>query len=100
MASQKWIRDYLYFSKRDRIGILSLLFLITIIYCLPFLIPGPKMVPPLEVVLLEPAVDRLTASTSPFPAQPHRPDRSGTALSGALFDFDPNTATPADWQRM
>ncbi|MFL5741126.1 MAG: ComEA family DNA-binding protein, partial [Flavisolibacter sp.] len=101
MASQKWIRDYLYFSKRDRLGIFVLLLLIAIIYCVPLLVPGRKIIAPQEVVLLRAAIDSLTRTTRDTARlHPYRKqEREGAAL-GALFAFDPNTATTDDWRRM
>src|SRR6476660_6965963 len=101
MATQKWIKDYLYFSKRDRLGILALLFLIGIMNILPFLIPSRKPSSPQESALLQAAADSLDLrSEAIINKQPyHQKERESTS-PGAVFDFDPNSASSADWKRM
>src|SRR5689334_192501 len=101
MATKKWIKDYLYFSKRDRLGILALLFLIGIINILPFLIPSRKSPSPQATLLLRATIDSLNLRPEvKNRSQSYHPKKDEPLTTGEVFDFDPNTASEADWKRM
>lgn len=106
------VKDYLTFSKKDRIGILSLLGLILLFYFLPKLFAKKDNQPFIqEEVIIEKAVDTLQqrAATAPEPAfgnnypnaYTYEPSSANSFNKNAeLFAFDPNTLPPEDWKRL
>src|SRR4051812_36052202 len=94
------IKNYLSFGKRDRLGILMLLFLIGVIYLLPFVLAkksGPFPFTPNDV--LRSAMDSLTekqrySKPKTYRAQPK------TFEEEQLFNFDPNTLTIEGWKKL
>jgi DNA uptake protein ComE-like DNA-binding protein len=120
-AWKAWVRDYLYFSKNERSGVLLLLAVMLAIKVVPYYWPAappaPVAVPDSLIVrLLEKSgadtvnllrergrlfnrmefstQDRLASSAYERSFEKRRP------LSGALFPFNPNIATELDWQKL
>jgi competence protein ComEA len=94
------IRNYLSFGRRDRLGILVLLFLILLIYLLPFLLAkkvGPFAITPNDV--LSSAIDTLSRREISKKAETYRPQQR-SFFEGALFAFDPNTLPAEGWRRL
>jgi competence protein ComEA len=109
MQISKFIKDYLSFGKRDRIGVLALIFLIAIIYLFPYLFARPgKPFPLTEDSVLAKAIDTLqsrhkeTSYKKPEQGDDLQFESSQTKSysNGALFRFDPNTLTVEGWQRL
>src|SRR5947209_4669076 len=105
MKKRQFIADYLTFSRRDRIAVLVLVFLILIILFLPRWFGYNNTNSDLKVdstLLL--AIDSVSkqqqqataASTGHF-----RPEsKAAPTLTGALSNFDPNTLSEEGWLRM
>src|SRR3982750_4692221 len=108
MLYKKLIRDYLNFSRQDRIGVMSLLVLILVIYFLPLLFSKDKETFPLEEdPLLSLAIDSLTKAEkeqqTELPAgayRPASPGRTNGFVRKELFAFDPNTLPAEGWRRL
>jgi competence protein ComEA len=107
---KKFFNEYLRFGKRDRIGIISLLLLIAIIYCLPRLFARKKEPLSLrQTDFLVKAMDTLANSrnesypndqkAASYSSQTE--NQSNKKLSeGQLFQFDPNLLPAEGWQRL
>jgi competence protein ComEA len=111
MLFKKFLKDYLSFSKRDRLGLLSLLALSTFIYFLPRYFAKPKEPFPLkERAVLIKAIDTLalsqqikfksTSTEETAEAYQYEFTEAKSFTSGELFQFDPNTISPEGWQKL
>ncbi|HEX6334305.1 MAG TPA: helix-hairpin-helix domain-containing protein [Flavisolibacter sp.] len=98
MFRKKWIRDYLTFSRRDRVGIMALVFLVAAAYYLPLLFPKPAPVTLQELHLAKEQLDSLPAPAGT--AMTEDVFTSGPTITGQLFDFDPNTLDADGWRRL
>lgn len=109
VAWKTFVKDYLTFSKKDRLAVLAVLFLLAAMYLLPRLFSKPSSTLALkEDSLLIKAVDTLkgrsaqkrddeSASTLPNYVAPQE-NRGFT--EGELFRFDPNTLPAEGWQKL
>ena len=104
-----FISDYLYFSRKDRIGILILLALILIVYFLPSL---KGWIDPLNPATVDSSWLRVLQE----PADPEKTDPKGDAYQAgtsdhqhrnynnnstpSLFYFDPNSLSAAAWKKL
>src|SRR5215203_5447037 len=115
MAAPKWIKEWLTFNKKDRIGVL--VFIIVVAGCV--FLPGllAKKAEPFvlkENEVLVKAIDTLQQRQSAKKynrnqgqdyshqnnSYRYEPSQAVAFTNGALFRFDPNTIKAADWQRM
>lgn len=118
---KEWVREYLHFSKKERIGILVLLAALLAIKVVPYYWPAS---PPAPVVIPDSLIARLLEKSGADSVNHLRgrgrlynrrnfstPEGIGSSayersveksgqLSGALFPFNPNLATAADWQKL
>lgn len=110
MSLKNTVKAYFTFTRRDRTGILVLLFLILFIYFLPYF-SSPSKEPALQPV----AAPVQEAMANLKQEQPNnysqQEEMSPTAYTfersqnpgftkGALFSFDPNTLSHAGWQKL
>jgi DNA uptake protein ComE-like DNA-binding protein len=111
MLWKNLVKDYLTFGKRDRTGVLALVFLTAIIYFLPQYFK--KSTPNLTIrqrTMLKKAIDTFVvknttgqptsneeelAQTFPYEVAPAK-----SFTTGELFSFDPNTLSMAGWQKL
>ncbi|HVG14591.1 MAG TPA: helix-hairpin-helix domain-containing protein [Chitinophagaceae bacterium] len=115
MFWKKIVKDYLTFGKRDRIGAFAIIIVIGGSVFVPRLFSTPSHSLPLkENSVLIKAID--TLQTRQLTAKKYERDENGYGhrngtyqyessqkiafINGALFQFDPNTITAADWQRL
>src|SRR2546423_6474890 len=102
----KFLKEYLSFSKNDRIGLISLVILIMIIYLLPRFFAKDQPFPLKQDSALVKAIDTLESRQSSynFKSQGQKGQyRSGSVnnyKNGELFQFDPNTLSTEGWQRL
>ncbi|MFL5808026.1 MAG: ComEA family DNA-binding protein, partial [Flavisolibacter sp.] len=104
MPLKNLIREYLYFSKRDRIGILTILIIIMLVYFLPEFFPSKDN--SFEVKqgsVLSMAIDSLEirekrADEDHFQNNDKKNTPSG--ITPTLFQFDPNTLDAAGWKKL
>lgn len=104
-----FVKDYLTYSKKDRLAVLVVLFLLMAMYFLPRLFSkSPSDLALKEDSLLVKAVDTLSKvghnmgeqdKNSPFPYYTTSRQVRGYT-DGALFRFDPNTLPPEGWQKL
>src|SRR5690349_12849246 len=104
MFLKNLIRDYLSFTKKDRIGLLALILLILVIYLLPrFFAPGSKTLAIKDLDGLKPAIDTLMDreavkdKADSFEKVPEHARRLTENFGSELFSFDPNTLSPEGW---
>jgi competence protein ComEA len=114
MAWKKLASDYLTFTRKDRIGILLIIFLILIIVFLPDLISKQTTTkPPTTDTAWIAAMKKLEQDepVKPFQSRPYnregkfysynRPkDNNNERPKVALFFFDPNTITADGWKKL
>jgi len=110
MHWKKFAADYLAFSRRDRIAILTLLVLILGVYFLPQFIPAKTRFSSGPDTALMRAISRLeerSTNQNEFPEEfSHRgypADRNQNWLrrdKRDLFPFDPNTINEEDWKKL
>ena len=115
MAVPKWIKEWLIFNKKDRIGIIIFVLVVTGCVFLPGLFakkPEPlalkengvlvKAIDTLQQRQMAKKYERKGYADDSYQANSYRYETSQTAAftNGALFQFDPNTIKPADWQLM
>lgn len=94
---KKWVKDYLQFSKKERIGLLVVLFLLGSFIVLPNLIPSS--IPPLQHSDTA-WVDQV--KTDPF-KMPYSKDSAQSRISSiqpVFFKFDPNTASEEELKQL
>jgi competence protein ComEA len=106
---KKFVKDYLRFTKKDRVGVLTLVTLIIIVALLPYVWPVKKPLPasPEEIAALRHEAAQLNSQS----AKKEMP--GGDAFSENLpatehfakqkpvyFYFDPNTLDAAGWKRL
>jgi DNA uptake protein ComE-like DNA-binding protein len=110
------VREYLTFTRKERLGVLVLLFIILLLFVLPYLIrpavgsPDPAAwqryqgsirkyqaynEPAAKNELGRPGKDAAQMSAVPGDNLPDK-----TAYSAKLFYFDPNRISAGDWQRL
>jgi len=107
MPVKKFIRDYLSFNRKERVGILSLLGLICLIYFLPVIVEKKKPFPIKESNLLAQYSDSLEKQTQePEKYENHsisthyEPKRLPDYTVGDLFEFDPNNLPESGWRKL
>lgn len=106
MFRNKFIRDYLTFSRRDRTGIVALLVLILVIYFLPVLFaPSSQSFPVSQDGELSRALDSLHSREagprhSSYLPTVHEAGPQDNYGPGEVFFFNPNTLPPEGWQRL
>lgn len=110
VAWKTFVKDYLTYSKKDRIAVLAVLFLLIVMYSLPRLFSkSPSTLALKEDSLLLKTVDTLASK----PGENSAEQEAGTPYSyytaprqaqgfteGELFRFDPNTLPAEGWQKL
>lgn len=92
---KKWVKDYLQFSKKERIGLLVVLFLLGSFIVLPYLIPSS--IPPLQHSDTA-WVDQVKTSPLKMPYPKDTASSRTTSIKPVFFNFDPNTASEEELQ--
>jgi competence protein ComEA len=107
MFLKDFVKDYLTFGKRDRVGAIALLFLIAIIYALPRFFkpePDPNFIKVLPVLVK--GVDSLEKNeknafkTGKGYVYPPAYNKQRGFIEGELFEFDPNTISLEGWKKL
>ena len=109
---KQFVKDYLRFTKKDRIGIIVLISLIFLVIFLPYIWPARKPVPAtreeiekirMQVAELNKNSNKATVTTNPAEAPSSYTDpgkKSPGAAAYRLFYFDPNTLNMEGWQQL
>lgn len=110
MRAKESLKAYLSFGKKDRVGLISLVLLIGIIYSLPYFFSRKREpFPAKEASILLAAVDTVSArGNDKYPDEygsensdyHYQPSLSKSFENGELFRFDPNTLSVEGWQRL
>ena len=107
-----FITDYLSFSKKERTGILVLVFLIVFFIGLPFLYPFFIKPRTTNATIFKKAIASLSIKQAAQTKQFSNRNEGGDLIQssnrsdgnqptkGELFYFDPNTASSDDWKRL
>jgi competence protein ComEA len=108
----QFVKDYLTFTKKERVAVLVLLALIFLVVLLPYLWPAKKMIQPDKKAMeaLQAQLAKMTKPDSSYNAinekneSPDVYDPSGTnnysKTKPVLFYFDPNTLSAAGWKQL
>lgn len=101
---------YLTFGKRDRIGVITLISLIVIIYLFPYLFakknePFPAKATPVLVKAMDTLATKQKLNYQKKYEEPdneyqYQPGKTKSFTDGELFPFDPNTLSVEGWQRL
>lgn len=107
MQVKKFIRDYLSFNRKERLGLLSLFGLILIIYLLPGFLKKEKSFDLKEVNFLARRTDSMDLKQNHLEEPENQsiyshyePSRSKSFKQGELFRFDPNSLDADGWKRL
>lgn len=110
VAWKTFIKDYLTFSKKDRLAVLAVLFILIAMYALPRLFSkGPSTLTLKEDSLLLKTVDTIERrnnqqtgnyQTGPPGSYYPTPRQAHGFTAGELFRFDPNTLPAEGWQKL
>ncbi|HEY6504964.1 MAG TPA: helix-hairpin-helix domain-containing protein [Chitinophagaceae bacterium] len=114
MNWRQFVKDYLSFTRRERIGLLVLFFLIAVIFLLPSIVSNRNSSPQVpadtawisaakKLELKDPEKDKnLFNPQSGDNDNAYQYDRpvSSSSSSGGLFYFDPNTLDKAGWKKL
>lgn len=106
MNWKQFATDYLVFSRKERIGIIALVFAILIVFILPSIIRAPRVdistpdtawiAAAKRLEMNKPVTENVEKDKNEqYPD--HRPSQSAPI---SLFDFDPNTLNKAGWQKL
>jgi competence protein ComEA len=90
------IKDYLYFSKQERIAVLVLLVLMGSFIAMPYLYKPKAAVPVINQALLDWLAGNDSSVIVAGTGQPALPVQPAVTL----FPFDPNTVSEEDWLRL
>src|SRR5688572_10822118 len=100
MSWKELVTGYFSFSKKDRIGLIILLFLIGLAYFLPYFFPEKPLEEP-QLLREIAALDSFTSEKKKIPTPSYSTESSANlVLHGELFEFDPNSLEPAGWERL
>jgi len=106
---KKFVKDYLSFTKKDRVGLIVLLALIFFVVLLPYLWPYKKIPQPrketIEEIKLAAARLNKPAENTAQPGENSDPNNFSaptyyTKEKAPTFYFDPNTLDAAGWKRL
>ena len=107
---KKFVKDYLRFTKKDRVGVMVLLALIFLVVLLPYLWPVKKPSAPnsQELEKLRRQIAQLQHSDAAGSqsteaqtfSQHYTASQKHASEKADLFYFDPNTLDPAGWKRL
>jgi competence ComEA-like helix-hairpin-helix protein len=111
MSWKTFVAGYLHFSRKDRIGVLTLVALILVVYALPYLVPSKANAPvllndSLHTFLNNPDTPAASAYGSKnekdrdFDYGPAPSLNNADFTKGELFLFDPNTLDAGGWRRL
>lgn len=99
---KNWLNTYFAFSKREFNGLLTLIVLIVLISVVPYtyglIMPGPDDSSAEQRAIKKLILNEVPALNYSGEKQVFKEAHPATAHS--LFYFDPNTASPMDWQKL
>jgi competence protein ComEA len=103
--SSNWVKEYLSFTKKERVGIITLIVFILVIYLFPLLLP-PKFTAPTAKEVAE-----FSALAKAFKADSSHEEinsriyyskepAENKSIERKLFEFDPNKISEKEWRRL
>ena len=114
--SKKILLSYLSFTKKERVGIIVLLVLITILIVVPFLFPFFIKKKPTDITSFKNQMNQLVAKQADstyrrYPSKNYDENNNqnyreseehskSTISKGELFNFDPNTLDESGWKKL
>lgn len=98
------LKEYFSFTKKERTGVLVLIFLILVVFILPYLFPSsrnktdPRAFEQFrrEIATLKPQPD----NDANYARKENEPPEKTNSATPALFYFDPNTLSSAAWKQL
>lgn len=98
MFWKKFAKDYLSFSRQDRMGVIALSLMILAVIFIPSFFskdPGPPRISSVQL-----SWDSLQSETEPFDFAEQVKPVAEENIAGELFYFDPNSLDAAGWERL
>lgn len=92
MKTQTW-KEYLYFSRKERIALIVLFSITTIFWLLPRMVEPNVLPPQLEKIVLKTTADSLVLTAA-------LPEQIPAGAAPTLFFFNPNTLDEAGWCKL
>lgn len=106
----KFFKHYFTFGKKNRVGVISLVCLTTIIYALPYLFskknqpfpaePTSVLVKAMDTLASREEKNRYSKNDENDNEYRYQPSQIKNFANGELFQFDPNTLSAQGWQRL
>jgi competence protein ComEA len=109
MQIKEAIKGYLTFGKRDRIGVITVVLLVGVIYSFPYLFTNKnEPFPARQTSVIVKAMDTLAARQKGNQTSygennndyQYQPIQTKSFVNGELFQFDPNTLSVQGWQKL
>ena len=102
--SSKWIRDYFTFTKKERLAIVVLIFLILSVYFLPTFLSCYSDPHPIIDVAKYDSIARMfnegDSNEKAINSKREYPSAKNNPVTAQLFFFDPNRASFEEWNRL
>ncbi|MBA2745695.1 MAG: helix-hairpin-helix domain-containing protein, partial [Flavisolibacter sp.] len=100
MYFKKIVKDYFTFSKKERIGLMSLLVLILTIFLLPYFLETRSKSSLVPLHSLAALLDSGSMETEELTFSANQTSAEQNTMVPEVFPFDPNTLTAEGWKRM
>lgn len=108
---KKFVKDYLRFTKKDRVAVIVLVMLIFMVVLLPYVWPAKKIKQPdkqeieklrLQVAQLNKTSDAPAPETNQYESRSYNypAKKDDYKTKAVLFYFDPNTLDAVGWQKL
>ena len=105
--SAKWVREYFSFSQKERLGIIVLLLIMTLVWFLPEIFPKTQTIDQKTLEDLQKETNRFFSNDSGFLADDtpgaegeYVPVNPQPAVMAREFYFDPNTLSLEGWRKL
>ena len=102
----RWIKEYLTFTRKERLAVVALLIILAAVFSVPYIIAAKKQKPVINEEEWNKQIQQLKKESFPETKDANdewhspQPSFSSSKTPASLFNFDPNTATTEEWQKL